>query len=115
MKINDVYPIKEVIEAADVYVLKTHRRITFEYILLDGINDELYHADELSNLLRGINCYVNLIRYNKVKEFDYVGTPEDKAKRFHNRLLNRGITATLRKEKGTDIDAACGQLRSEKV
>ncbi len=114
MKINDVYPINEVIDAARKYVLKTHRRITFEYILLDDINDELYHADELSNLLRGINCYVNLIRYNSVKEFSYKGSPEDKAKKFHKRLLDRGIVATLRKEKGNDIDAACGQLRSKK-
>ena len=115
MKINNVYPIKEVIDAAHKYVLKTHRRVTFEYILLDGVNDELWHADELADLLRGLNCYVNLIRYNSVKEFSYNGSPEDKAKRFHKRLLTRGITATLRKEQGSDIDAACGQLRSKKV
>lgn len=115
MKINDVYPIRELIDATKKYVLKTHRRITFEYILLEGINDEMWHADELSNLLRGINCYVNLIRYNDVKEFDYKGTREDKAKKFHKRLLDRGIVATLRKEKGGDIDAACGQLRSKKI
>ena len=115
MKINDAYPIHELIDAAKKYVLKTHRRITFEYILLEGINDEMWHADELSNLLRGINCYVNLIRYNSVEEFSYKGTREDKAKKFHKRLLDRGIVATLRKEKGGDIDAACGQLRSKKI
>ena len=115
MKINNVYPIEEVVDAARKYVLKTHRRITFEYILLEGINDEFWHADELSNLLRGINCYVNLIRYNSVKEFEYKGSKEEKAKKFHKRLLDRGIVATLRKEKGGDIDAACGQLRSKKI
>ncbi len=115
MKINDVYSINEVVEAAKIYVHKTHRRITFEYILLDGVNDELWHADELSDLLRGLNCYVNLIRYNSVKEFSYDGSSEEKSTRFHKRLLSRGITATLRKEKGGDIDAACGQLRSKKI
>ena len=115
MKINNVYPIEEVVDAARKYVLKTHRRITFEYILLEGINDEFWHADELSNLLRGINCYVNLIRYNSVEEFEYKGSKEEKAKKFHKRLLDRGIVATLRKEKGGDIDAACGQLRSKKI
>lgn len=115
MKINNAYPIEEVIEAAKKYVLKTHRRITFEYILLDGVNDEIWHANELADLLRGLNCYVNLIRYNAVKEFTYKGSSEEKAKKFHKRLLDRGITATLRKEQGSDIDAACGQLRSKKM
>ncbi len=114
MKINDVYPIEDVIDAAREYVNATNRRITFEYILLENINDESWHADELSNLLRGLNCYVNLIRYNTVSEFNYVGSSEDRAQRFHRRLLERGITATLRREKGSDIDAACGQLRSKK-
>jgi 23S rRNA (adenine2503-C2)-methyltransferase len=115
MKINRVYPIDEVIAAAKTYVEKTNRRITFEYILLDGVNDELWHADELSDLLRGINCYVNLIRYNTVTEFSYIGSSENKSKAFHKRLMDRGITATLRREKGGDIDAACGQLRSKKL
>ena len=115
MKINNTYPIREVIDAARSYVEKTNRRITFEYILLNGINDEIRHADELSDLLRGLNCYVNLIKYNSVDEFNYAGSSDVKATRFHKRLLDRGITATLRKEKGGDIDAACGQLRSKKL
>lgn len=114
MKINIAYPIKEVIDAAKYYVEQTNRRITFEYILLENVNDEIEHADELSDLLRGINCYVNLIRYNRVKEFAYDGSTEDRAQAFHSRLLKRGINTTLRKEKGSDIDAACGQLRSKK-
>jgi len=115
MKVNIAYPITEVIEAAKYYVEKTNRRITFEYILLKGINDELKHADELSNLLRGINCYVNLIRYNHVNEFHYHDSGEQRANGFFLRLKARGINATLRKEKGSDIDAACGQLRSKKM
>ncbi len=115
MKINNVYPIYDVIQAAKHYVQETNRRVTFEYILLQGINDELWHADELSDLLRGLNCYVNLIRYNPVDEFSYEGTEEDKARAFHHRLMDRGITATLRHEKGGDIDAACGQLRSKNL
>lgn len=114
MKINDVYKIEEVINASKEYVQNTNRRITFEYILLEHVNDELWHANELSDLLRGLNCYVNLIRYNTVSEFSYKGSSEDRAKAFHKRLLDRGITATLRREKGSDIDAACGQLRSKK-
>ena len=115
MKINDVYDINEVIKASKYYVKNTNRRITFEYILLNGVNDSIEHADELSDLLRGINCYVNLIRYNSVKEFDYDGSSESQAVKFHSRLLKRGINTTLRKEKGGDIDAACGQLRSKKL
>ena len=114
MKINNAYPIEDVIDAAKYYVEKTNRRITFEYILLEHVNDEVSHADELSNLLRGINCHVNLIRYNSVAEFYYRGSKESRAQTFHNQLIKRGINTTLRKEQGSDIDAACGQLRSKK-
>lgn len=115
MKINNVYSINEVIDAARYYVEQTNRRITFEYILLEGVNDEIEHADMLSDLLRGINCYVNLIRYNTVKEFNYIGSNEDRANNFYKRLKKRGINTTLRREKGSDIDAACGQLRSKNM
>lgn len=115
MKINNVYSINELIEAVKYYVQKTNRRITFEYILLEGVNDEIEHADQLSDLLRGINCYVNLIRYNNVIEFDYEGSNELRANNFFKRLKKRGINTTLRREKGSDIDAACGQLRSKNM
>lgn len=114
MKINIAYNIEEVIDAAKYYVSKTNRRITFEYILLEHVNDDLNHADELSDLLRGINCHVNLIRYNTVQEFYYKGSVEERALAFQKRLVKRGINSTLRKEQGSDIDAACGQLRSKK-
>jgi 23S rRNA (adenine2503-C2)-methyltransferase len=111
MKINKAYPIHDVIEAAKDYFEITKRRVTFEYILLKGINDEIHHANELSDLIRGINCYVNLIPYNPVNEFGYEKTDERRADKFYQQLIKRGINVTLRKEMGSDIDAACGQLR----
>ncbi len=111
MKINKVYPIHDVIEAAKDYFEITKRRVTFEYILLKGVNDEIHHANELSDLIRGINCYVNLIPYNPVNEFRYEKTDERRADKFYQQLIKRGINVTLRKEMGSDIDAACGQLR----
>ncbi|MBU1144833.1 MAG: 23S rRNA (adenine(2503)-C(2))-methyltransferase RlmN [Firmicutes bacterium] len=111
MYINKRYPIKEIIDACKVYFEKTSRRITFEYILLSGVNDFLEQADELSDLLRGLNAYVNLIPYNHVTEFEYEKTDMRRAMSFYDRLMRRGINATLRKEQGSDIDAACGQLR----
>ena len=114
MKINKVYPIQDVIQATKDYFEKTKRRITFEYILLKGVNDDLRHANELSDLIRGINCYVNLIPYNPVNEFSYEKTDEKRADKFYQQLIKRGINVTLRREMGSDIDAACGQLRLKK-
>lgn len=111
MKINKKYPLAEIIEACKTYFEKTSRRITFEYLLLSGVNDSVELADELSDLIRGLNAYVNLIPYNKVSEFSYERTDMKKAMAFYDRLIKRGIAATLRKEQGGDIDAACGQLR----
>lgn len=111
MKINKKYPLEEIIEACKVYFEKTSRRITFEYILLNGVNDSIELADQLSDLIRGLNAYVNLIPYNYVKEFGYERTDMKRAMMFYDRLIKRGINAILRKEQGGDIDAACGQLR----
>jgi len=111
MKINKCYPLAEIIDACRVYFEKTSRRVTFEYLLLEGVNDTLAHADELSDLIRGLNAYVNLIPYNRVREFAYERTDMTRAMAFFDRLMKRGIAATLRKEQGGDIDAACGQLR----
>ncbi|TVP94763.1 MAG: 23S rRNA (adenine(2503)-C(2))-methyltransferase RlmN [Acholeplasmatales bacterium] len=113
MKINDVWPIETLLDSVKTYIEKTGRRVTFEYILMRGVNDSLQHADALSDLLRGMNAYVNLIRYNAIDEFSFKSTPHDRAKAFHDRLLKRGIQATLRREMGADIDAACGQLRAK--
>lgn len=111
MKINRAYPLKEVIDACRSYFEKTSRRITFEYLLLDGVNDSLAQADELSDLIRGLNAYVNLIPYNRVSEFSYERSATERGRAFYDRLMKRGIAATLRREQGGDIDAACGQLR----
>jgi 23S rRNA (adenine2503-C2)-methyltransferase len=115
MKVNKVYPIQDIIKAVKYYIDKTNRRITFEYILLKGVNDSKKEAKELVKLLKGINCYVNLIRYNAVNEFTYEGTSNEQAKAFHDLLMDNRIQSTLRREKGGDIDAACGQLRSKEI
>jgi len=111
MKINKVFSINELIKAVKDYVDMTNRRVTFEYILLKGVNDDISHANELSDLIRGINAYVNLIPYNPVDDFDYKKTDQIRAQKFYQQLEKRGINATLRRELGSDIDAACGQLR----
>jgi 23S rRNA (adenine2503-C2)-methyltransferase len=113
MPINKKYPLKSLMRSAEYYVEKTNRRITFEYLLLGGVNDSLEYADKLSDLLRGLNAYVNLIPYNPVSEFDYNSSKARQQNLFYDRLKKRGIQVTLRREKGGDIDAACGQLRSQ--
>ncbi|MGD9909102.1 MAG: 23S rRNA (adenine(2503)-C(2))-methyltransferase RlmN [Candidatus Izemoplasmatales bacterium] len=114
MPINKRYPLKDIIKACEVYFEETSRRLTFEYILLKDENDSIEHADQLSDLLRGLNAYVNLIPYNTVDEFSHQKTDMRRAMAFFDRLTKRGIVATLRKEQGSDIDAACGQLRMKK-
>lgn len=111
MPINKRYPIQEVIDACQTYFEKTSRRVTYEYILLSGVNDSLELADELASLLKGQNAYVNLIPYNPVGEFAFKQTDGVRAAVFLDRLAKRGINAILRKEQGADIQAACGQLR----
>lgn len=115
MKINKKYPIKDIIEAVKKYIDVTNRRITFEYILLHNVNDAEEHAHELSDLIRGLNAYVNLIPYNEVYELKYKTTPKEKALKFYDILKKRGINVTLRKEHGSDINAACGQLRHKEI
>ncbi|MGI6392168.1 MAG: 23S rRNA (adenine(2503)-C(2))-methyltransferase RlmN [Candidatus Izemoplasmatales bacterium] len=111
MPINRKYPLSELIHACETYFAKTSRRVTYEYILLEGENDTDAHATELANLLKEQNCYVNLIPYNQVSEFDFKPTDMDRAMRFVDILMKRRINVTLRKEQGSDIQAACGQLR----
>ena len=113
MPINKAYKLKELIESVDYYFKKTGRRITFEYLLLDGVNDSLLYADKLADLIRGLNCYVNLIPYNQVSEFIYKTAKDDNVNAFYNQLKRRGINVTKRRKMGDDIDAACGQLRSK--
>ena len=94
------------------YISATGRRITFEYAVIDGVNSSDKDADRLSDLLRGINCHVNLIPVNKVKERNY-STARTGVADFAKRLGKRGINATVRRTLGSDIEAACGQLRRD--
>ena len=96
------------------YINKTNRRVTFEYIMLDGINDKLENAVELSNLLSGMNCYINLIPYNETNNIGYKRSKKSTILKFYDIIKNRGLNVTIRKEFGSKISAACGQLRSKK-
>lgn len=113
MPINKAYPLEVLIKAVDDYFKITGRRLTFEYLLLKDVNDTLECAIELSDLIRGLNAYVNLIPYNTVKEFDFKTSTEAQTKLFYDKLKKEGINVTLRKKMGDDISAACGQLRSQ--
>lgn len=115
MPIASRYPLSELLDAVRYYIDKAGRRVTFEYIMLKGINDSLKDAEELANLLRGILCYVNLIPYNPVKEKPFERSETSSTRAFSERLNQLGINCTVRKEFGTDIDAACGQLRVKYV
>ncbi|MDD6005494.1 MAG: 23S rRNA (adenine(2503)-C(2))-methyltransferase RlmN [Erysipelotrichaceae bacterium] len=112
MPINNAYHLSELMSTLKEYSKENNRRLTFEYLLLDGINDTEKNADELKELLKGMNAYINLIPYNNVKEKDYHTSSEKKALMFYDMLKKRGVSVTLRQKKGDDIDAACGQLRA---
>lgn len=114
MKINRKYPLEELMEAIKIYFEKTSRRVTFEYILLDGINDTIEDANNLINLLKGMTVYVNLIPYNETTGV-FHRTPSEKVDAFHNYLEKNRINVITRKEQGHDIAAACGQLRIKEM
>lgn len=114
MPINNSYKINELIRAADEYTLKTGRRVTYEYAVIDGVNADKTNAYRLAELLKGKNCHVNLIPVNAVKERNY-SSSRDSAVRFSQYLTEIGINATVRRTLGSDINAACGQLRREAV
>lgn len=113
MPVNRRYPLDQLMEACRYYVNKTGRRITFEYGLFGGVNDQVEHAEELADLIGNLNCHVNLIPVNYVPERDYVRTPRNDIFNFQKTLQKRGINATIRREHGSDIAAACGQLRAQ--
>lgn len=112
MPVNRTYNIPELIDACRYYIDRTGRRITFEYAVIDDVNSSDADADKLADLLRGINCHVNLIPVNKVKERNY-HTARSGVADFAKRLGRRGINATIRRTLGSDIEAACGQLRRD--
>ena len=111
MPINKAYPLEELMQAIRYYTSENNRRLTFEYILLKGVNDGMKQVNELAKLLKGLNAYVNLIPYNAVDENGFLGVKYEEAMVFYDALMKRGIRCTIRKEHGADIDAACGQLR----
>ncbi len=113
MPIARAYKLDKLMEAIRYYTEKTGRRVSFEYGLFGGENDSVEHAEELSKLIKGIKCHVNLIPVNYVPERNYVRTPRNQIFAFEKTLKNNGINVTIRREHGSDIDAACGQLRAK--
>ena len=113
MPINKAYPIIDLMKALKEYYSKTNRRITIEYVMLDSINDSDECALELTKLLKGLNCYVNLIPYNETQNISFKRTKMIQISRFYDILKKKGINVTIRREFGGSISAACGQLRSE--
>lgn len=113
MPINRGFPLEKLMEACRHYVKTTGRRITFEYGLFGGQNDQPEHAEQLADLIGDLMCHINLIPVNYVPERDYVRTPRKDIFRFKRILESRGLNVTIRREHGSDIAAACGQLRAQ--
>lgn len=111
MPVNNVYPIETLIKACRDYFDKTGRRVSFEYAMIDGVNDSDGCAEKLGSLLKGLNCHVNLIPVNSVKGSDYKKSRVERQKAFINILNKHSITATVRRTLGSDINASCGQLK----
>lgn len=111
MPIAYKYELSEVLEACRYYFEKTGRRLTFEYSLVGGVNDTLEDSQELTALVHGMNCHINLIPVNPVKEREFVQPDRSVVLAFKNKLEKNGVNATIRREMGRDIDGACGQLR----
>ena len=112
MAINKAYNIENVMDAVKDYIAKTNRRVTFEYIMLKDVNDTEECAKELCNLLKGLNCYVNLIPYNETSHIEYKKSTQDSIMKFYDILKKNNIGVTIRREFGSKVNAACGQLRS---
>ena len=115
MPVANSFDIHEVIDACKYYFEKTKRRVTFEYSLVGGVNDTDQDATELASLIKGMNCHINLIPVNPIKERDYVQSDTRVIEAFKNKLEKYGITVTIRREMGRDIDGACGQLRKKYI
>ena len=114
MPINKAYPLKELISALEIYLKKTNRRLTFEYIMLAGINDTEECAKELVSLVGHLNCYVNLIPYNETNNLEFKRSSTVQIMKFYDILKKNRLNVTIRREFGSKISAACGQLRSKK-
>lgn len=115
MPVARQYDLDEVMNAFQYYYDETGRRLTFEYSLVEGVNNEEEHARELAKLVKGLNCHINLIPVNPIKERNYVKSESNKIQKFKNILEKNRINVTIRREMGSDIDAACGQLRKSYI
>ena len=115
MPINNLYNIQELMKACKYYIEKTNRRISFEYALAKDNNDNIQDAKELVELLKGMLCHVNLIPINKIEDGKFTKSSNENLIKFRDYLNSKGIVATIRRELGSDIDAACGQLRKKEV
>ena len=115
MPVAKKYTLEELMEACAFYFEKTGRRITFEYSLISGKNDREKDAKDLAGLVGHLNCHVNLIPVNPIKERDFVSSSSEKVIAFKNKLEKNGINVTIRREMGRDIDGACGQLRRREL
>ena len=115
MKINNAYHIEEIIDMVKYYISKTNRRVTFEYIMLKDVNDSKECALELCKLLKGINCYVNLIPYNETENIEFKRSNTSQIGIFYDILKKNNINVTIRKEFGSKVSAACGQLRAKEM
>ena len=115
MPVNNAYPIEELIKACKEYIKITNRRVSFEYALAKDNNDNLEDAKELVKLLKGMLCHVNLIPINKIENGKYTKSSNENIMKFRDYLNDHGIVATIRRELGSDINAACGQLRRQNL
>ena len=113
MKINKVYNIEQIMKAVKDYIKETNRKVTFEYIMLDKINDMEECAYELAKLIKGLNAYVNLIPYNETNNIGFKRSNTSQISKFYDILKKENINVTIRREFGSKVSAACGQLRSE--
>ncbi len=112
MPINKVYDLNLLFDTIKKYISKTNRRVTLEYIMLKDVNDSIECARELANLVKGINCYINLIPYNETSHIEFKKSDKTRILKFYDCLKQNGVNVTIRKEFGSKVMAACGQLRS---
>lgn len=112
MKVNKAYDLNELMSSIKEYINKTNRRVTFEYILLNGVNDRESDAIQLSKLLKNMNCYVNLIPYNETSHIEFKRSSDCNILKFYDILKKNNINVTIRREFGRKVSAACGQLRA---
>lgn len=115
MPINKAYKLNDLMDTIKEYIQKTNRRVTIEYVMLNNVNDNDTQALELATLLKGLNVYVNLIPYNETNHIEFKRSSKDRILKFYDILKKKGINVTIRREFGSNIDAACGQLRSKEV